>query len=237
MRFRAIATIAGGITIAAGTIWMLGLKQAPQAHWTFDGQVLTQQFADVAAGARCTLDVQVDRSFHAYVFSHNPTEGTACLFPSPWLKSDQHNPIAAGRHQLPGSTDDQAVTWPGPSALGATDLVVLLSNEPVAELDRVIQKVRQASNQVFPDSATAVLSLPRDTSVDALAPRGAWPAQMLVEAAAQVADEGQLLPLDGHPGIWCGAWKVVIRERAPVESQIRESFGPLMPQPQPVGPK
>ena len=209
-----------GLTMAAPV--------APSITWYLDETPGIETFATVRPSIRLQVEIEHRQPLYVYVATHNPSQGAAALFPTPWLATVKENPLPGGSHRLPGTFGGIQLAWATPDVLAPVDLLVLASEEPLAEVEQWFGRIRQASNSVFPDRRM-VFSLPKDVSGADLPPRSTWPAPILAKAAQCVVPgkHGRLLPLPGRAKVWAGCVKIQVEGATPPDQVVPKGLEEL----------
>ena len=174
---------------------------APVCIWHVGVEENTEAFTQVRPGTPLSLHVDLPFAAHVYVASHNPADGTIALFPSPWLRTEANNPLSAGSHQLPGTIDGRELRWPAPLESGPTSYMVVLSVEPIGELDELFEKIRQIGNMAFTDGSFNV-SAPKEGGMAVVPPHNPIPGPILQAAAdslTSLEQNGPMVPWLGDP--------------------------------------
>ncbi len=184
-------------------IWHVGTDENPEA------------WAPVRPGTPVSLHVDLPFAAHVYVASHNPTDGTIALFPSPWLRTEASNPLAPGSHQLPGTVENRELRWPAPLVPGPTSYMVVLSPDPIGELDELFEKIRQIGNMAFTDGSFNV-SAPREGGMAVVPPRDSIPGPILQAAEdtlSSMEQSGPMVPWAGDPQpIYLSTFRITVVE-------------------------
>ncbi|MBI5171114.1 MAG: protein kinase [Candidatus Eisenbacteria bacterium] len=96
--------------------------------------------ARVKPGDRLSLDVHVTRPAHVYVLNEDDNGERYLLFPQPLF--DQRNPVAANTTvTLPGTVGGVENAWTVTSRGGRERFLVVVSPEPVAELEAELSRL------------------------------------------------------------------------------------------------
>lgn len=221
--------LAAGITLLASYWWQAAAPITPAAtfrHGNGGELRAARNYEDLAGETPFLLDVYGAVGTHWYVLSHNVVDGTIVLWPSRDLRSDLAQPLAVERANLPGRIDGRELRWTTRSELrGTTTVLVLASATPIAELEAALPKLRRWTNSVLTDR-TMLVTKP-NVGEEPLGPplSGEFPLPMLRSAAqATITSDqpnGPLVPLAGHPGIWCTAWRFTERAgSAPMQNPL-----------------
>ena len=203
-------------TIATGVaLWLIGLTvlpsgDAPVATWHF-GPDRTQvaPFDQVPTFDDMSVTVDLPWDGYVYVASFDHLQGTVGFFPSDYLGTDyldkatnRMNAFSAGTHELPGEWEGERRQWYVPDAKETISLCVVVSREPMTDLESTLRLVRQMGNTAFPDKSMG-LYMPR-AGKDKLVGRDRLPHPALLAAQNQmdsVAD-GDMVPWTEHPSVF-----------------------------------
>jgi hypothetical protein len=167
------------------------------------------------------LALRCDEPRFVYVFSHSTEDGTLLLFPSPNVRSEAVQPLAAGHAVLPGTRDGKELTWTSRhQILATTTFVVVAAKERVAELEALLPRLRRWSNTTMTDGSMQVTD-PAEGTERAAGPRTALP-EPLLQRAAEISltatlVNGPLQPDSQHEGVWIGSWRIKERPATPAE--------------------
>ena len=212
MNVRAIAVPVIAVTIAL-VIWQYrnaaGLSPVPAATWRVridDEYRQARNYHELAEETAVRLSFSCSEARHVYVFSNSRVDGTLLLFPSPELKSDLANPVAAGHHTLPGRLEDTEITWTTRAEiLGLTTYVAVASQRPIPALEDLAGKLRRWTNSVLPNKSLQITN-PSDGSEVAGEPGTDWPNGILKRAAERSNNEvlvnGPMAPDEQVAGVW-----------------------------------
>lgn len=206
------------LLLAAGlAVYFVWPRQAgqdsPWYRWVIGDGGDKRNYQEVAADTEVRLELALRSPAYVYVASHNGTDGTIALFPSPWLDTDLGNPLPPGTHVLPGRFEGTGLAWPVRATLGATDYLAVVSDEPVAELEDLFESARQISNTTFPDHRM-VVTAPRGRSMDDVPRRASIPGKLLPAAGAIAVESlaGALRPWGEDESILLTSMKVIVKE-------------------------
>lgn len=174
-------------------------------------------YDELAADTAVHCGIACDAPLYVYVVSHSADDGTLLWFPSPMLRQDLQNPLPAGRNRVPGRKDGRELHFAQRPVIGATTWIALASRQPLAGLDDLLPKLRQASNTTFTDG-TVVISNPLDGTPPIGGPRSPLPHPLLQQAADRTITEdltsGPMHAAEGPAGVWFAAFRTV-SNRAP----------------------
>lgn len=206
--------------VAAGVIWKFAPPPAPALAGTWRlglGADVKQprQYDDVAPETPFRLSLTTTAPKHVYVFSLSAEDGTLLLFPAPGMRSDCANPLPAGNTVLPGKDGDKELAWNTRTGIVAvTTVLAIAADQPIAELDALLPRLRHWSNTVFQDGAMNVTQ-PADRTTIVGKAHEAAPSPLLKQLTeiAVVDDNpsGALLPVPGLLGAQYSKW--IFRER------------------------
>jgi hypothetical protein len=220
-RFVLLAVVA----IAAGAIWWTQKPTSiviPAVEWRVGAGTEYRQarnYDDVEPETGIRLWVRCDEPRHVYVFSHSTEDGTLLLFPSPAVKADVTQPLAAGSATLPGRRDDKELAWHSRrQILATTTFLVVAAREPIAELDALLPKLRRWTNTAMTDGSMQV-TYPPEGAERAGEPRKPLPDALLQRAAdvslTATVVNGPLQADAQRPGVWIGSWRIKEKAAAP----------------------
>ncbi|MFN3244423.1 MAG: hypothetical protein ACE37K_23155 [Planctomycetota bacterium] len=218
MNARTVALPLLALGVAAALWWQMappGSQNVPAATWRVgptDDFAQARNYDELAAETPIRLSFTCTEARHAYVFSHSREDGTLLLFPSPDVESDVANPLPPGRSVLPGKLDGKPLSWSNRAEIRATTtFVVVASQQPIAELEALLPKLRRWSNKVLPDRSMQVTKPAGVESIDG-APGTELPAAVLRRAAARSMSEtqinGPLHPDQQLAGVWSASFRV-----------------------------
>ncbi|MCB9876443.1 MAG: hypothetical protein H6835_02485 [Planctomycetes bacterium] len=184
----------------------------PVATWRLGGESDFRQpgnYERTPAGTALRLSFHAGAARHVYVLSRSDEDGTLLMFPSPDVKSDQHNPLPAGRSVLPGQRDGASLAWKTrPDIPGTTCYVVVAAAQPIAELEQLLPRLRRWTNSAL-TSGTMETTQPQDGEVLGKA-RTPWPSALLQRAAERAKLEtlvnGPLHDDELLPQVWSSAF-------------------------------
>lgn len=205
--------------LAAAGIWLSrrdpGPIVVPAATWligTGPEAAHARNYDDLPADSPVRLALRCDEPRHVYVFSHSAEDGTILLHPSPDVRTDATQPLAAGSATLPGKRDDKELAWTTRrQILATTTFVVIAARQPVPELDALLPKLRRWTNTALTSGAMEVTNPPTGTTPIA-GPRTELPDPLLQRAAERsftaTVVNGPLTPDAQREGVWTGSWRV-----------------------------
>lgn len=168
-------------------------------------------YDDVAPETPIRMQFRCDEPRHVYVFTHSLEDGTLLLFPSPQVKSDLANPLAAGSPVLPGSRDGKDLAWNSRRQVSATTtFLVVASREPIAALEALLPHLRRWTNTALTDGSMQVMNPP--TGGPTAGPRTALP-EALLQRAAEASFTAEVVngPLAADSllrDVWIGSWRI-----------------------------
>ena len=245
--FRYLLLLEGVALAALLVFWFAGGSStaAPNLNWKFgDTGGAKEPFASLPADFPVRLEVELPGPMHVYVASHDTLRGNVALWPSTQLKSDLlTNPLAKGRHVLPGRYDRKDVEWHVGDGVGVTTFMVIASVEPIADLASAMKRFRQMGNAAFPDRRQCATYAP-DGGMSLVPPRSEIAHELLKRCAEEApeAHDGPMIALDDRPGVFMMAMRVVtpVPEEAMTAEQVKqklaERLGPLQSTPPPAMP-
>jgi hypothetical protein len=212
IRVQIVACIVAFFLLGGYLMWSHGVISkavSPTVAWTVGDGKAARQYDELAPETPVHLTVEWKQPMYWYVASWSTTDGTLALFPSPWLMTDATNPLH-GRVELPGHREGKTLTWPVRGGVpGVTVYMVVAAAKPVAELDALFLRMRQASNTTFPDKQM-VITGPKDKPLAEVPPAAKIP-HPLLQAAADidaVDPDGPMQAAAGHPGVFLASWKL-----------------------------
>ena len=203
----AIAVITGLV------LWWTRAPGVPAATWrTGDGSQTGRNYGELPPETPVLLSFTCTEPRFVYVFSHSETDGLLLLFPSPAVRSDLGQPLAAGSFLLPGKRDDKQLAWnTRRQVLPTTTFLVVAARESVTELDALLPKLRRWTNTALTSGAMDVTNPPVGTEVAAGAHQP-LPDPLLQRAADRSLTEtvvnGPMAADPQRPGTWIGSWRV-----------------------------
>lgn len=218
MRIRRILVPAIALA-AAWVIWRFNPVTTPPAlagTWRVGLGADTaqgRQYDELPADTPFRFSLHSTRPQHVYLFSFSAEDGTLLLFPAPGLRTDGKNPLPAGNTVLPGKDGSTDLAWTTRSGIRAlTSVIAIAADEPIAELDALLPRLRHWSNTVFQDGAMNVTA-PTDSTQWIGKPGEPPPSPMLQQIAGiQVLDDdppnGEMKGLPGHFGVGYCKWMV-----------------------------
>lgn len=182
----------------------------PKAQWLFGpDQTASEAFAQVPSFDPVTLTLDLPAPAHVYVVSFDLTQGALSFFPSDYLSTNLKNPLAAGRHVLPGQWKGKQMEWYVPEVTGAVSFLVVVSQNPIADLQKAMASLRQMGNTAFPDRSMGLYMPKRDKGQPKpkLPSRSKPPHPLLQTTLYEVeaTEPGVMLPHKQQPGVWLHA--------------------------------
>ena len=146
---RAAAVLLACAALGAAILWGV-LHEKPIAR---HASVLLVRGSEVSpmpkgavlrSGDRLALDLALRRPAYVYVMNRDAKGAEFTLFPLAGL--DVRNPLPAGsRHRLPGTIAGKPFAWQVTSQGGAETFMVVVSHEPVPELEAALARASSAS--------------------------------------------------------------------------------------------
>ena len=97
--------------------------------------------ARVGVGDKIHLDIEASDALHVYVLNHDLEGHTFTLFPRP--DCDLKNPLAPGRHRLPGRriTDGTPLDWQVDTVGGREQILIVASRTPLDFVEGAIARM------------------------------------------------------------------------------------------------
>lgn len=248
MRIRPRMFVLPLIALAVGILFWQTAEPAgaaPACTWRVGRGVDFVQGANydtLPAESPLRLSVVCPGPRYVYVFSHSQEDGTLLLFPSTGLKTDLTNPLPEGRSVLPGQNGGDAIYWTSRARIAAiTTFIAVASEEPIAELDALLPRLRSWTNSVFPDGSMAVTQ-PAESADFLGKPRAPIPNGLLQKVAELSLEatltNGPMTAIPGRTGIWGASWR--IKEKAGTAPKQAKQNGvptPTVPNPESLIPK
>ena len=205
-----LGAVAAGAAFSLIGITVLPSRTAPVATWHF-GAERTQvaSFDLVPMYDDMSLTVELPWEGYVYVASFDHVQGTVGLFPSDYLGTDyldqateRMNRLAAGAHEIPGEWKGERLQWFVPNVNEAVSLCVVVSREPMTNLEITLRLVKQMGNTAFPDKSMG-LYMPR-AGKDKLVGKDKLPHPALQAAQYQLDSlaEGDMVPWAEQPDIF-----------------------------------
>jgi len=105
----------------------------------------------VSPGDQLFLEISGDRAVHVYVIDEDSEGRAFVLFPAPGV--EPRNPLAPGRHRLPGATEGRLRTWEVDSAGGEEVLLLIASDRALPELEEEIRAIPRVETDADPAPA------------------------------------------------------------------------------------
>lgn len=99
--------------------------------------------ARIAPGDQLSLEMSGGESLHVYVLDEDEQGETFTLFPV--AGGEVGNPLARGRHVLPGTRDGVPFDWVVTSAGGREHVLIVASRRPVAALEKAVAAMPAAA--------------------------------------------------------------------------------------------
>lgn len=99
--------------------------------------------ARIAPGDQLSLEMSGDEPLHVYVLDEDEQGETFTLFPV--AGGEVGNPLARGRHVLPGTRDGVPFDWVVTSAGGREHVLIVASRRPVAALEKAVAAMPAAA--------------------------------------------------------------------------------------------
>lgn len=200
------------VTVLLGGIMLPSFDPRPRARWRIgEDQRKVAQFAEATANTPVFLELDLPFAAHVYLASWSRMQGTIALFPSERLSTDLMNPLPAGKHQLPGRFEDKLMSWPSHAVVGPIHYLLVVSKEPLAELNDTMRKVRQMGHMArlgtgFHDRGMYLFAPEGGMK---LVPSNEQPAAKELDAARtaftnleSLDSDGPLLELPDEPGVF-----------------------------------
>lgn len=238
MNARAVLLPAVVVATAAALWFGQGptVTPVPAATWRIGAGTDFRQgrnYDDVPAESPIRLVFTCSEPRFVYVFSHSLEDGTILLYPSPGVRSDLTQPVAAGHQVLPGRRDGKELAWNSRRQVSITTaFVVVAARERIAELEALLPRLRRWSNTAMTDGSMQVTTPGAGAEVLA-GPRTPLPDPLLQRAAdlsfTATVVNGPLQADAQRDGVWIGSWR--IREPASAQPATPPN---LMPVPAPA---
>ena len=156
------ALAAGLLLVAAGALWLSRRPNEgaiPASPASIDGAAVSYSIsaalyrsgvegrerlvpgARIGVGDKIHLDIESSDALHVYVLNHDLEGNTFTLFPRP--DCDLKNPLAPGRHRLPGRriSDGTPLDWQVDSAGGREQILIVASRTPLDFVEGAIARM------------------------------------------------------------------------------------------------
>ncbi|MEO0480145.1 MAG: hypothetical protein AAF196_11755 [Planctomycetota bacterium] len=174
---------------------------------------------EVEARNAFRLGLEMSEPLHLYIASFDLVRGHASMWPSSQLRSrvvelrDDRRRLRAGKHQLPGQDGGRELCWQTGESIGALDIFVIASRQPLEELEAFLSRCRQVGNRAFPQERILDLYAPDDgMSVNPTRARLGHELLQTVRDMQTTEHDGPIPPVPGHEGVF----GTVLRLRTPL---------------------
>ena len=225
-RLAVLAALVAGLGVWAAVVTPRGAP-GPVMTWLCDGRDLPGDLVELTQEDPLVLQLDLDGPAYVYVAWYAPSLGTLALFPSEQLRTDLPNRLAAGRHRLPGTTEEIEGSWPALWPARSLCAMVVVSREPRRDLETMFATFRQVGNAAFRDRSMGLYAPKRGMA--SVPPKGTLPSGLLRQAYDLPAS-GALVP--AGDGVWIGAMRATLAEKSGFERnplQELQKKAPLPP--------
>lgn len=174
---------------------------------------------EVEARNAFRLNLEMSEPMHLYVASFDLVRGHASMWPSSQLRSrvvemrDNRRRLRPGQHQLPGQDAGRELCWQTGESVGALDIFVIASREPLEELEAFLSRCRQVGNRAFPQERILDLYAPDEgMSVNPTRARLGHELLQTLRDMQTTEHDGPIRPVPGRDGVF----GTVLRLRTPL---------------------